>query len=171
MLKPTEIRNAIVGANPQFRRDPDKLLIFLEGGQVACYGANSLSYEYRYTLHVVVTDYPHHADRLILPMLAYLRTAQPELFENHERAQNLIQFEVEFLSQEAIDLSLQVDLTERVMVKEIAPGTLHATHVGEPSHPDLPSEPVTVEAYNPQTGELIGSYQVPAWSPERFTYG
>src|SRR5690606_24399968 len=129
------------------------------------------SYEYRYTLQVVVTDYPYHADRLVLPLLAYLRTAQPELFENPDLAAQVVQFEVEFLNQESIDLSLQVDLTERVIVKETEPGTLQARHVPEPEHPDLPRERVMVEVMDPETGEMTFSYVVPAWLPERFTYG
>lgn len=165
MLKPDKIREIITLANPYLKRDPDKLQVFLDSGRIVAYGAASLSYEYRYTLNVIVQDYPNHADQIFLPMLVYLRTQQPELFENHEKAQNLIRFDAEMLNQQTIDLSIQVDLTERVVVELSAGNKLHATHVGEPGHPDFPAETVTVELYNRVTGEFLGTFTAPAWAP------
>lgn len=165
MLKPDKIRQIITLANPYLQRDPDKLQVFLDSGRIVAYGAASLSYEYRYTLNVIVQDYPNHADQIFLPMLVYLRTQQPELFENQEKAQNLIRFDAEMLSQQTIDLSIQVDLTERVIVKLSDENKLHATHVGEPDHPDFPAEAITVELYNRVTGELLGVFTAPAWGP------
>lgn len=165
MLKPDAIREIITRANPYLKRDPDKLQVFLEGGQIVAYGAASLSYEYRYTLNVIVMDYPNHADQIIVPMLAYLRTQQPELFENRDLAQNLIRFDAEILNQGTIDLSLQVDLTERVIVSQDEDNRLTATHVGEPAHPDFPAEEVTIELINKKTDEVLGTFTAPAWNP------
>src|SRR5690625_5099285 len=118
MLKPDRIREIITRANPYLKRDPDKLHVFLDSGRVVAHGAASLSYEYQYTINVVVLDYPHHADQIFVPLLAYLRTQQPELFENKEKAQNMIRFEAEVLNQQAVDLSIEIDLTERVIVSQ-----------------------------------------------------
>lgn len=165
MLKPDAIREIITRANPYLRRDPDKLQVFLDAGRVVSRGAASLSYEYQYTLNVIVQDYPNHADQIVLPMLAYLRTQQPELFENPERSNNLIRFDAEILNQDTIDLSLQVDLTERVIVSEVD-GRLKAAHVGEPVHPDFPLEDVSIELVDKSSGESLGIFSVPAWAPK-----
>lgn len=165
MLKPNELRAIITMANPYLKRDPDKLQVFLDSGKIVCHGAASLSYEYEYALNVIVQDYPHHADQIILPMLAYLRTQQPELFENAEKAKSVIRFEAEIQGQQTIDLSLVVELTERVLVKQEGSGKLTAHHVGEPAHPDFPNESITVDLYNKKTEELLGTFTVPAWAP------
>ncbi len=170
MLKPAELRAAIETANPDLANDPDKLVIFLDAGQIACRGVAGLSYEYRYTLNVIVQDYPHHADRIILPILAYLRTQQPELFENPDLADALIRFEVEMLNQETLDLSLKVDLTERVIVTESGPGRFAAHHARAPTHPQFPASSVTIEVVDRTTGETSGTYEIPGWLPTDFRY-
>ncbi|WP_043944206.1 phage tail protein, partial [Ralstonia solanacearum] len=37
-------------------------------------GARSLSFEYQYTLTLIVTDYPDSSDTIVVPVLAWLRT-------------------------------------------------------------------------------------------------
>lgn len=166
MLKPNLIREIIVKANPYLKRDPDKLQIFLDSGSIVSYGAASLSFEYRYTLNVIVQDYPNHADQIILPLLAYLRTQQPELFENRDLAQNLIRFEAEILSLSLLDLSIQVDLTERVIVGQDVENKLVATHVGEPEIPDFPSQEIQIEVYDRPHDKHLGTFTIPAWDPK-----
>lgn len=165
MIKPGQIRDIVTSANPYLSRDPDKLQVFLDSGTVVSYGAASLSFEYRYTLNLIVQDYPYHADQIVLPVLAYLRTQQPELFENHDKAQNLIRFDAEILNETTLDLSLQVDLTERVIVGQGEGDKLIATHVGEPSHPDYPTQDVDFEIYDRNTNVLLGKFTAPAWNP------
>ncbi|MFC3338142.1 phage tail protein [Paracandidimonas soli] len=165
MLKPTAVRDIITRANPYLKRDPDKLQVFLDSGRIVARGAASLSYEYRYTLTIIVQDFPNHADQIILPMLAYLRTQQPELFENVELSNNLIRFDAEVINQDLIDLSMQVDLTERVIVAQ-QDGKLTATHVGEPALPDFPEQDISIELVNKKTGEVLGVFTAPAWNPQ-----
>lgn len=165
MIKPGKIRDIVTLANPYLARDPDKLQVFLDSGTVVAYGAASLSFEYRYTLNLIVQDYPYHADQIVLPLLAYLRTQQPDLFENHDKAQNLIRFDAEILNESSLDLSLQVDLTERVIVGQGAGDKLIATHVGEPDHPDFPRQDVEIEIYDRHTNEFLGRFVAPAWAP------
>lgn len=165
MLKPDKVRQVIERANPYLVRDPEKLQVFLEGGTIECRGSTSLSYEYRYTLSVIVQDYPHHADQLILPLLALLRTEQPELFENPDKAAKLIRFDAEVLSSSQVDLALQVDLTERVIVKQDAGGVLTLKHVGEPPHPQFPEQQYEMTVIYRRDGQELGRYTVPAWEP------
>lgn len=164
MIKPNEIREIMTRSNQYLQENPDKMQVFIDAGHIACRGANSLSYEYQYTLNIIVQDFAAHADLLILPLLIYLRTNQPELFENKDKAKNLIRFDIEFLNQECIDISIQVDLTERVIVSQPAGATrLRADHVGEPEHPDLPNTPYHIDIFNRQTDEHLGTINYPAW--------
>ncbi|NLY33938.1 MAG: phage tail protein [Alcaligenaceae bacterium] len=164
MLKPNEIREIITRSNQYLRDNPDKMQVFIDAGHIACRGAKSLSYEYQYTLNIIVQDFSAHADLIILPLLIYLRTNQPELFENKDKAKNLIRFDIEFLNQECIDMSIQVDLTERVIVSQ-PPGEsrLKAEHVPEPEHDELPNTPYHIDIYNRTTNEHLGTVDYPAW--------
>lgn len=169
MLKPNHIREIITRANPYLKRDPDKLQVFLDEGRIACRGANSLSYEYAYTLNVIVQDYPHHADRIIIPLLAYLRAQQPELFENRDNSDQVIRFDAEFLNHKTLDLSIQVDLTERVLVKQTE-GGLEASYPGEPEHPEYPTKDMVVDVYDRKQGNKhLGQFKMPAWNPYNYT--
>lgn len=140
MLKPNSLRQAITAAVPELKRDPDKLTLFVRDGKLATTGAGSLSFEYRYTLNLVVLDYASHADAVMVPLLAWLRVNQPEIADNPELRDKAVRFEVEFLNAKTVDLSVEVDLSERVIVKprEGAPNkpgqAFDVKHVGEPPH-------------------------------------
>lgn len=58
MNKPASLRRALNNANAvgYLRDNPDKLHIFIDAGKVVTSGAASLSWEYRYTLNMVVED-------------------------------------------------------------------------------------------------------------------
>lgn len=133
MLKPASLRSTIEAALPDLARDPDRLLVFIDEGTVRCTAATSLSFEYGYTLRVVVTDYARHADTLIVPVLRWVATHQPELLANFDMQKTGIRFEADLLNKSSMDLSILLTLTERVVVSANpdAPGLL-AEHVGEP---------------------------------------
>lgn len=137
MLKPGMLRRHLTDANPAIRRNPDRMHIFAESGNIVSTGASSLSFEYQYTLNIIVTDYAGHADAIMVPLLAWVRVHQPDLMTNSDRRKTGIRFEVEYLSQSAVDLSVEIDLTERVLVSH-DDGRFHAKHIGEPADPDYP---------------------------------
>lgn len=165
MLKLNEVREIIVRANRYLQDNPDKLQVFIDSGKIVSTGANSLSFEYDYTLTVIVQDFNGHADLIVLPLLVYLRTNQPELFENYNKSKELIQFDVEFLDQSSIDLMLKINLTERVLVRDDGAGKLRAEHVAEPEHPELPNQDYHIRIINRKVDELIGDITIPKWQP------
>ena len=59
----------------------------------------------------------------------WLRVNQPELFENPERWDTAFQFDVELLNNEAVDIEIQLALTERVIVQPGPDGKQRAEHV------------------------------------------
>ena len=92
MKKPNQLRKILEQSHPDFVKNPDHLQLYVDGGQIVSTGAASFSFEYRYTLNVVVTDYAGDIATLIVPMMAYLRTNQPEILENPQIRENAFKF-------------------------------------------------------------------------------
>lgn len=132
MLKPASLRAALTTALPELAATPDRLSIFIKEGQLASIGAPGLSFEYRYTLELLLFDFARHADALMLPLLAWVRRHQPDLVENPDRQARAIRFEAEILGPQAVDLSIQIDLTESVRVRRRAGGGHDVVHLPEP---------------------------------------
>lgn len=160
MLKPGHLRNHLTEANEALRRNPDRMQVFADRGRVVSTGASSLSFEYQYTLNIIVTDYSGHADAIIVPLLAWVRVNQPDLMLNDEKRKNGMRFDVEFLNQQSVDLSIELDLTERVVVQRDDNGRLAAAHLGEPPDPNFPVIPEELELY--ANGELLATWRVEA---------
>lgn len=131
MIKPASLRAAIEAALPDLKRNPDRLLVFVKEGSIRCTAAASLSFEYAYTLQLVVTDYAEHADTVMVPVLAWVAEHQPELLANPDRRDG-IRFDAELLDHKGMDLGVSVQLTERVVVTTHEDGTHTTEHVPEP---------------------------------------
>lgn len=151
MKKPNQIRKALEESNPFFVQNPDSLQLYTDGGQVICTGAKSLSYEYRYTLNIIVTDYADDIARIIVPVLAYLRVNQPELFENPQRRENGFKFITDYNNNDTLDLSIEIQLTERVVQKTAADGDAILQYEPEPTW----DEPESIRVYLETEENLI----------------
>lgn len=134
MYKPASLRQHLAAQVPALQRDPDQLSILVRSGHIVSAGESSLGFEYQYTLQLVVLDYGAHADALMVPMLVWLRTHQPEYFENPDLRDKGFRFDAEFNGSTTIDLLIELDLTERVQVtpKENEAGAFTIEHLGEP---------------------------------------
>lgn len=123
MLKPASLRSFLTSANPELARDPDRLLVFIDGGSLQATYAPGLSFEYAYTLNLIFTDYAGHPDAIMVPLLVWLREHQSELLANPDN-RDKITFEADILANDAVDLSIKIPLTERVGVhpRSGAPG-------------------------------------------------
>ena len=117
MMKATSLREALTAAVPHLAAHPDALHVFVDEGNVVGTGARTLGFEYRYTLTLIVTDYPHSADTIVVPVLAWLRTNQPDTFTNPDKREDAFKFEAEILNHTTVDISIKLKLTERVTVK------------------------------------------------------
>lgn len=135
MLKLPELRQHLTAAVPELARDPERLIVMASGGRIISTATPALSFEYAYTAQIFVLDFSTHADAIIVPLLAWAKRHQHELFANPERQRQGIRFNAEYLNTSSIDLAIEIDLTERVLVRERAdgpPGALLAEHVPEP---------------------------------------
>lgn len=140
MNKPDSLRNHLLAAVPELRNDPDRLLVFIDNGTVRSTAAVGLSFEYAYTLNVMLTDFAGHPDALMIPLLAWLMVNQHELLANLEKGKEAIKFEADILDNSKVDLSIEIPLTERVIVKKQDGGTLQVSHPDEPQlEPYLPA--------------------------------
>ena len=138
MNKPDQVRELLENAVPHLKRNPDSLHIFVEAGSVYATGAGlNLSFEYQFNLVIVATDYPEHADRIIVPLLAWCRTNQPELLMNPDR-RNGFRFRAEQLNHTTCDIEITLQLTERVCVTKVD-GGVNVEHLPEP--PDYDDDP------------------------------
>lgn len=132
MNKAVSFRRAIADAVPELHDDPDKLLVFVDAGRVIATNAPSLSFEYRYTLNTVITDFAGDADVVFVALIAWVRRNQSDLFANADDRQNGIAFEVDHLTQTTCDLSIRLNLAESVVVGIDAAGARTIQHVDEP---------------------------------------
>ncbi|PKB88501.1 phage tail protein [Ewingella americana] len=118
MLKPASLRKALNENVEQLRANPERLHIFVDEGKVVATLAPSLSWEYRYTLNVIITDFAGDQNLLIAPVVQWLRSNQPDLFANNELRETGFAFEVDILNNTTCDISIDLKLTERVLVKD-----------------------------------------------------
>jgi|SRR5450830_822517 len=159
MIKPASLRAHLTAANPELQRDPDKLLVFTDEGSVVANATPSLSFEYRYTLNLIVTDYPGTADAIIVPLLAWMHVHQHDMLGNPDTAKTCIRYEVDFNNHDSIDLSIKLTLTEAVAVQKQPDGRLNIRHLAEPQRtPDY--EDVFWSLYDGDS--LLAQWQSPA---------
>lgn len=132
MNKPGELRAVIEAAAPNLVTDPDKFLVFVEQGNLVATNTASLSFEYRYTLQLVLLDFAGNADTIMIALLGWVKANQPELLDNVDKRATAISFEVEHLNQTTCDLSIKLPLTEAVKVTLQPDGSRVAAHLPEP---------------------------------------
>lgn len=87
------------------RENPDKLHLFVDKGSLVATGANSMSWEYRYTLNVVIEDFSGDQNLLMAPVLLWLMENQPDAINNPELREKLFSFEVDILRNDICDIS------------------------------------------------------------------
>ncbi|RHW21692.1 phage tail protein [Pseudomonas jilinensis] len=148
MNKPESLRQHLMQAVPELRKNPDRLHVFIDEGTMRSTAAPGLSFEYAYTLNLIFTDYSGHPDAIAVPLFAWLLVHQRELMENLDKAKDSVKFEADLLDNKKVDLSITLPLTERVIVKRLTNGTLTVDH---------PPEPQLDESYDAEHWQLFGN--------------
>lgn len=126
MRKPLELREYLLASVRDLQRNPDKLQVFIDRGNLQARLQTSLHFEYQYTLNLIITDLADHTDTVLVPLLAWVKHAQPEM------EPDAIQFEADIIDHRKIDLSITLPLTERVLVNSTAEGNYTTEHLPEP---------------------------------------
>ena len=133
MKKPESLKTLLLASVPGLKDKPENLAMFIDKGRIAARLTGSLSFEYRYTVNVVVQDFVGDVDALFVPLLAWVADQQPDLLERDQ--QEPFSFESEILDGDLADISIDLELTERVKVERTDEG-LVVTHLDEPSRLD-----------------------------------
>jgi hypothetical protein len=154
MLKPEQLRTALVNALPALQAYPDRLRLSLDNGRVVSTLGASLSFEYQYQLNLSLNEPTANNDLVMVTVLAWLRSNQPDLLANPEKRKNGFAFQHDVASAGPLDLQLQ--LTERILVEQ-RDGALHITPLAEPPEPENVMRFTQVYLH----GELISHFQQP----------
>ncbi|MGK3111803.1 phage tail protein [Candidatus Pantoea formicae] len=153
MLKPNQLRKALTASVPLLQRNPDSLNVFIDSGRIVSTLATSLSFEYQYRLNMVITDYTGDIDVLIVPMLEWLRVNEPDMMATKEKQQTGFTFKADVISDTACDISIDLQLSERVIVQRIG-DELHVNHLNENPLPENDYRPLQLYAHGALISEL-----------------
>lgn len=151
MNKLTDLRNHLLNSIPELQRGPDRLLTFVEDGQIEFWRGSNLSHQYLMPVKIIITDWKGSADQIVVPVLEWLSVREPGL-----DPKTVLRFETEILSSDAIDLLLTVNITERVIVQNTPEGR-KITHVlPEPEPAMNPGASLQIDVSGPG-----GDYSIP----------
>ncbi|MDB5725001.1 MAG: phage tail protein [Novosphingobium sp.] len=157
MLKPDSLRAAIETALPELKKDPDHLKIYIDKGRILHrLQPGSFSFEYRYRLNALLINYAGHPDKLMLPLIAWLQLHQPDLFLNHDTADQAITFEVDILDAASVDIAFEMELSETVRAVPREAGGYDLVHELEPPIDTLFDDvPVETRLMEIHVGDIV----------------
>nr|WP_300306890.1 phage tail protein [Halomonas sp.] len=112
MIKLQSLRKHLLASIPALRKDPDRLLTFIERGAIQFARGQHLSHQYRVPARIVITELGGSIDVVMIPLLQWLSHYQPDLDANEA-----VRFDAELLANDRWDLAIEVTLTERVVAK------------------------------------------------------
>lgn len=113
MNKLQDLRAWLTHRVPALARNPDQLLTFIDEGRIRFHAGSTLSHQYSMPVQVVVTDWRDSADDILLPILEWLRVREPGFDPD-----NTLSFDAEIIDKQTLDLSLRIQITERVIVTD-----------------------------------------------------
>ena len=157
MKKPDSLRTHLLAAIKELQRDPERMLIFTDKGNVRCTGASGLSFEYVYDLNVILTEYAGELDAVMIPLFDWVRVNQSELLMNLDKNKEAFKFETVILNNNTDDISLTFPLTERVIVKRQDDGTLKTSFPDEPQYETV-LDAQQMQLIDQQTGEVLAEW-------------
>lgn len=132
MKKADSLRATLASACPDLAANPERLLMFIDEGALVSTAAAGLSFEYAYTLNVILTDFAGDPDALMVPLLVWVAIHQVELLDNPQLRGTGITFEADLIDNAKVDLAIKLKLTERVIVRRDGEGKLALEHADEP---------------------------------------
>lgn len=145
MEKIDALRAALEAANPEFAKDRDRLKVFVDKGRLVSRRTAKLSYQYRYNVRLFIEGYTKSPDLIMLPLLLWLRTHQPDLLLDFGHEDDAIQFAADILDDKSWDIAIAFELRESVALAARPDGSgWDVTHLPEPSPDDPALDPALV---------------------------
>lgn len=128
MKKPEGLRRLLLAT--ALKDQPEKLQMYVDRGDITCRRGRNLAFQYGYTLNVVVEGYTGEVNALMVPVLAWIAEQQPDLLD--KAPYKPFEFESELLDANSADVSINIELTENVLVDRIGKSEWAARHLDEP---------------------------------------
>lgn len=82
MNKPQSLRSVLNKAVPYVADNPDRLHLFVDNCALVATSAGSISWECRYTLNVVITDFTGDQNLLMASIMFWLQENRPDRLQN-----------------------------------------------------------------------------------------
>ncbi|WGO84090.1 phage tail protein [Arsenophonus apicola] len=134
MKKLAELRRYLAEKISYFTENPDNLSLFVENWRIVSTMAPSLSYEYQYTVNLIAERFSGDQNILMAVIIDWLKSHQSELLANPDKRHQGFKFEAVIHNNQTADISIELTLTERVLVTE-KDGQYWVTAIPEPPDP------------------------------------
>lgn len=129
MKKADSLKELLLASVPALADDPAKLALFVDKGKVYAVRSNTLAFQLSYTLTIWVEAFGGDLDGLFVPILAWIAQNQPELIGRPDSEP--FTFESELLDGDSADITIEIELTERVLIERRDDGKLRTRHLGD----------------------------------------
>ena len=156
MQKPATLRAALITADPQLGRDPERLNMWVEEGRIRSPMVVSRGFIWEYRLNITLIDCTVHPSVLFLAINDWCRTNQPDLLTALPNAGYT--FDADILDLQTVDLHITLKLSEQVALVTGAGGEVSLQHLAEPDmswltgDDPLTTPPVALTAITPVPG-------------------
>lgn len=134
MKKLSSIKDRLCQKIPYLKDNPEKLYLFVDDGSIVTTYEPSLSYEYNYSLNIIIEEFPDDQNIIFAVVLEWLKEHQPDILANPDKRATGIRFEADILNSQSANISIDLKLTERVIVA-MKEGKYHVEAVNEPADP------------------------------------
>lgn len=116
MKKPGLLREAIAALIPETARDPDRLAMWVERGNVRATGNRQRGFSWEYDLIVVAENYTGYPAQLFFVVVDWLRVQQPDLLKANGPG---FPFEVDVIDVSTVDVRMTLPLREVVAAAQV----------------------------------------------------
>ena len=100
MKKLIDLRAHLLASVPGLKPNPDKLITFIEDGNIEFWEGDNLSHMYVMPIRLIVLDYAGDVDDIVIPILTWLKLREPGL-----NPTDTISFEAEMLNNNSFEQS------------------------------------------------------------------
>ena len=133
MEKPNSLRAEIIKHLPELAENPDKLTMFISNGRIIAHKA-TLGHTTEFTLTILITDFTGDQNILRTVIIYWLQANQPDILQPGQTPNDAITFDADILSNDSVDLLIQLKLSERTTALIDDEHKIHISHPAEPQH-------------------------------------
>lgn len=158
MKKPDSLRAKLTGLYPELARDPHRLRLWIEQGQIRSHDCGNLNFSLEYRLTVVIEGWTQPSILIWIALIDWLRIEQPELL-TVANSKEALPFEADLISDKEADISFDLQLTENVITTRRADGGFDMKVLAEPN-PLMPDTVPIIPDGEPLRSVWIDQVQV-----------